>query len=38
MLPEAERRPVREEVRRNLGDTGGSIGIDVELRSASERR
>jgi len=37
-LPEAERRAVREEVRRNLGDTGGSIGIDVELRFASGRR
>jgi ubiquinone/menaquinone biosynthesis C-methylase UbiE len=37
-LPEAERRAVREEVRRNLGDTGGSIGIDVEFRFASGRR
>jgi ubiquinone/menaquinone biosynthesis C-methylase UbiE len=37
-LPEAERRAVREEVKRNLGDTGGPIGIDVELRFASGRR
>jgi SAM-dependent methyltransferase len=37
-LPEAERRAVREEVRRNLGDTGGPIGVDVELRFASGRR
>ncbi len=37
-LPEAERRAVREEVRCNFGDTGGSIGIDVEFRFASGRR
>lgn len=37
-LPEAERRAVREEVRRSLGDTGGLIAIDVELRVASGRR
>jgi ubiquinone/menaquinone biosynthesis C-methylase UbiE len=37
-LPETERRAVREEVRRSLGDTGGSIGIDVEFRFASGRR
>ena len=37
-LPEADRRAVREEIRRNLGDTGGSIGIDVEFRFASGRR
>ena len=37
-LPETERRAVREEVRRNLGDTRGSIGIDVEFRVASGRR
>ena len=37
-LPEAERRAVREEVRRNLGDTGGPIGVDVEFRFASGRR
>ena len=34
-LPETERRAVRDEVRRHLGDTGGPIGIDVELRHAS---
>lgn len=37
-LTEAERRAVREEVRRDLGDTGGSIAIDVEFRFASGRR
>jgi hypothetical protein len=37
-LPEAERRAVREEVQRNVGDTGGSVGIDVEFRFASGRR
>jgi ubiquinone/menaquinone biosynthesis C-methylase UbiE len=37
-LPEAERRAVREEVRRSVGDTGGSVGIDVEFRFASGRR
>jgi hypothetical protein len=37
-LPEAERRAVREEVRRNLRDTGGPIEIEVEERSASGRR
>ena len=37
-LPEDERRAVREEVRRNLGDTGGPIGIEVELRFASGHR
>ena len=37
-LPEAERQAVREEVRRNVGDTGGSVGIDVEFRFASGRR
>jgi ubiquinone/menaquinone biosynthesis C-methylase UbiE len=38
VLPEAERRAVREEVRRNVGDTGGPIGIEVEVRFASGRR
>ena len=38
LLPEEERRAVREEVRRNVGDTGGPIGIEVELRFASGRR
>ena len=37
-LPEAERRAMREEVGRNVGDTGGPIGIEVELRFASGRR
>jgi len=37
-LPESERRAVREEVRRNVGDTGGPVGIEVELRFASGRR
>jgi ubiquinone/menaquinone biosynthesis C-methylase UbiE len=36
--PEEERRAVREEVRRNVGDTGGPIGIEVEERFASGRR
>jgi len=38
VLPEAERRTVREEVRRNLSDTGGPIGIEVVERFASGRR
>ena len=37
-LPEEARFAVREEVRRDLGDTGGSIDIDVEYRLASGRR
>jgi len=37
-LPEAVRRAVREEVRRDLGDTGGPIEIEVEIRFASARR
>lgn len=37
-LPEAERRAVREEVRRSLGDTGGPIAIESELRFASGHR
>ena len=37
-LPEAERQAVREEVRRNVRDTGGPIGIEVEERFASGRR
>jgi ubiquinone/menaquinone biosynthesis C-methylase UbiE len=37
-LPEEERRAVREAVRRNVGDTGGRIGIEVEQRHASGRR
>jgi hypothetical protein len=38
MLPEQERRAVREEVRRNVGDMGGPIAVDVELRFASGQR
>ncbi|TDH58054.1 class I SAM-dependent methyltransferase [Dankookia rubra] len=37
-LPDEGRRAMREEVRRSLGDTGGPIEIDVEIRFASGRR
>lgn len=37
-LPKADRRAVREELRRSLGDTGGPIAIEVELRFASGHR
>lgn len=37
-LPEETRRVVREEVRRDLGDTGGPIEIEVEYRFGSGRR
>ena len=37
-LSEESRRAVREEVRRDLGDTGGPIEIEVEYRFASGRR
>jgi hypothetical protein len=37
-LPEEASFAVREEVRRDVGDTGGSIGIEVECRFASGRR
>ena len=37
-LPEAARRAVREEVRRDLSDTGGPIEIEVEYRFGSGRR
>jgi ubiquinone/menaquinone biosynthesis C-methylase UbiE len=37
-LPEAERRAVREELRRSLRDTGGPVAIEVELRFASGHR
>jgi ubiquinone/menaquinone biosynthesis C-methylase UbiE len=37
-LPEAERQAVREEVQRNVRDTGGPIEIEVELRFASGSR
>jgi hypothetical protein len=37
-LPEDARRAVREEVRRDLRDTGGPIEVDVEYRFGSGRR
>lgn len=37
-LPKADRRAVREELRRSLGDTGGPIAIEVALRFASGHR
>ena len=37
-LPQETRRAVREEVKRDLGDTGGPVEIDVEIRFASGRR
>jgi ubiquinone/menaquinone biosynthesis C-methylase UbiE len=37
-LPEDTRHAVREEVRRDLGDTGGPIEVDVEYRFGSGRR
>jgi hypothetical protein len=37
-LPENIRRAVREEVRREVGDTGGPIEVEVEVRIASGRR
>ena len=37
-LPEDARRAVREEVRREVGDTGGPIEVEVEIRFASGRR
>ena len=37
-LPEEIRRAVREEVRRDLADTGGPIEIEVETRFASGKR
>jgi ubiquinone/menaquinone biosynthesis C-methylase UbiE len=37
-LPEEARFAVREEVRRDLGDTGGPIEIEVEYRFASGQR
>jgi hypothetical protein len=38
LLPEATRRAVREEMRRALGDTGGPVEIEVEIRIARGRR
>ena len=37
-LPDEARSSVREEVRRGLGDTGGPIEIDCEIRLASGAR
>ena len=37
-LPEEARRAVREDVRRDLGDTGGAIEVEVEYRFASGLR
>jgi SAM-dependent methyltransferase len=37
-LPEPARHAVREEVRRDLGDTGGPIEVEVEYRFGSGRR
>jgi SAM-dependent methyltransferase len=37
-LSEEARRSVREEIRRDLGDTGGPIEIEMEIRIASGRR
>ena len=37
-LPAEIRRAVREEVRRDLADTGGPIEIEVEARFASGKR
>jgi ubiquinone/menaquinone biosynthesis C-methylase UbiE len=37
-LPEKARRTVREELRRELGDAGGPIEVEVEYRFASGRR
>ncbi len=37
-LPEEQRRAVREEVRREVGHTGGPVEVEVEVRIASGRR
>jgi len=37
-LPQELRRAIREEVRRDLGDTGGPVEIEMEIRFASGRR
>ena len=37
-LTEEQRRAVREEIRREVGDAGGPIGIEVDIRIASGRR
>ena len=36
-LPEEARHAVREEMRRDLGDTGGAIEVEVEVRFGSGR-
>jgi hypothetical protein len=38
LLPEGTRHAVREEVRRDLGDTGGPIEVEVEYMFGSGRR
>ena len=38
VLPDEIRRAVRDEVRRDLGDKGGPIGVEVEYRIASAQR
>jgi SAM-dependent methyltransferase len=38
ILPDEIRRAVRDEVRRDLGDEGGPIGVEVEYRIASAQR
>ena len=38
VLPDEIRRAVRDEVRRDLGDTGGPIGVEVEYQIASAQR
>lgn len=37
-LPESTRRVIREEMRRALGDDGGPVNIEVEIRIASGRK
>ncbi len=37
-LPDDQRRAVREEVRREVGDTGGPVMIETDIRIASGRR
>ncbi len=38
VLPEDARRAVREELRREVGDTGGPVEVEMEVRIASGRR
>ena len=37
-LPEDVRRAIREEVRREVGDAGGPIEVEVEVRIAGARQ